>query len=88
MTASAPYEPEQDDVPAHRYADTSDVYFAVATGYGKGAPNHFVTLDELPRGGSWWLDADQAEELGRQLMAGAARCRESARRAEGEAGRC
>ena len=52
MAATDPYEPDEDDVLAHSLTNINDVYLAVATGYGKGHPNHFVTLDEVPGGRS------------------------------------
>lgn len=69
MVEDVPYQPEESEILAHTYdGRRRDAYFAVAINHGVGKPHYFVCLDESGGERSWWLDPEQAEELGRMLV--------------------
>lgn len=63
------YEPDEDDIAVHR-DDGRHVYFNAYVNYGVGEPHFYVCLDEMGGGRreGWWMEADQAELLGRRLL--------------------
>lgn len=74
MDEAADYEPDEDDILVHSF-EGPPVYFSVNHAYGVGRPHHFVAIDVLPDGESWWLEPEHAEQLGRKLVEHAADCR-------------
>jgi hypothetical protein len=72
----SPYAPDEDDIPVNRHVPIQEAaYFSVRTGYGKGKPHFFVSLDENGGEQSWWMAPDQAELLGAELLRAAVSCR-------------
>lgn len=69
------YEPEAGDIVAHCHdgrlgvGPNRDTYFSLGTPYGVGRPHYYVTMDENGGERSWWLGPDQADALGRKLVA-------------------
>ena len=75
MAGTDPRGSNADEFVIHRF-DGDDSLLATGRGYGKGQPRFYVWLDVDNGGHLWWLDADEADRLGKRLIEDAAACRD------------